>query len=297
MPDKEDILFVTCVSSVDEWQNVIRLIASLRSFGGIMSRSPFLVFHIMERVNIPESSLLLDNDVRPLDVPADICQYWYGFIPAAMAQAEQLFGDRYPTLTWINPACLILNPPLMYHLDGKTQVAFRPVHIRNIGSRRVDPVDKYWQRIYRACGIEEVMVDVESFVDEQKIRAYYNTHALSIKPGLGLMKLWLEIYASLVTDRGFQADCCQDEKHRIFLFQAVLSALVSRSVDPDQVRLLPPEYNYPYNLQSSIPANKRAVSLDALVSLTYEGRPMDPAGIIDIEVPELYRTFLRQFIL
>ncbi len=100
----------------------------------------------------------------------------------------------------------------------------------------------------------------------------------------------------MVTDTAFQSTSCQDQRHRIFLFQAILSTLLDRELSPSRMLILPPFYNYPYNLQSSIPVEKRISSLHNLVSLTYEGKTLDPDKITDIDIPEPYHEFLKRVV-
>ena len=40
----------------------------------------------------------------------------------------------------------------------------------------------------------DVLAAVESFVDGQQIRAYYNTHAFSSRSSLGLLGRWYECF-------------------------------------------------------------------------------------------------------
>lgn len=56
--------------------------------------------------------------------------------------------------------------------------------------------------------------------------------------------------------------------------------------------ILPPTYHYPYNLQDQIQENQRATVLNDLVSITYEGRVIQPAVMMDIEIREPIRTWL-----
>jgi hypothetical protein len=289
----EEFLFVTLADSPESYALLQVLHASLQAFGEELSHAPMLVFHPAGQT--PHPGLSPEAiELQTLNIPSAIQGYLFSAKVTAMAQAEKLSGSYNRTLIWIDPACLILKPPRLYRLDGRAEAALRPVHIRNIGSLADESLDGYWKEIYAACDLDESDAFTESFVDGQRLRAYYNSHAFSINASLGLMSLWLDTFTSLVDDRGFQAAYCQDERHRIFLFQAVLSALITRNILPDRIRLLPPEYNYPYNLQDSVPHEKRAASMDALVSLTYEGRQMHPAGITDIRIPEPYKSFLER---
>ena len=291
---KSNILFISYADSLEGWVQVKTLEMSLRRFGGEINHSRFLVYDVLGE-GIPEDfTFLEDVEVRKLNVPAGIRNYLFASKVSAMAQAEADHPDHSQTLVWIDPACLILKPPRAYGLDENTDAAFRPVHIQNIGLKVGDPLDDYWKRIYRACGVDEINTTVDSFVDGQTLRAYFNTHAFSIQPAIGLMNLWLEVFTRLVLDRDFQASCCQDIRHQVFLFQAILSTLLVKKLAHDRLRILPPSYNYPYNLQSSIPMEKRISSMENLVSLTYEGKTLDPDQITDIEIPSPYHGFLKQ---
>ncbi len=291
---KSNILLISYADSPEEWVRVKILEESLRRFGGEMSHSRILVYDVLGD-GIPESiSFLEDVEVRKLDVPAGIRNYLFATKVIAMAQAEAEHPDQSLTLTWIDPSCLILNPPGLYELDHNNQAAFRPVHIQNVGLQVKDPLDDYWHSIYQAAGFEDTSRSIESFVDGQLLRVYFNTHAFSIKSGYGLMGRWLELFTRLVKDSEFQTNCCQDQKHRIFLFQAVLSAMIAQALTEEAIRILPPTYNYPYNLQAQIPAGIRASSLSDLVSITYEGRSLDPQKVKDIEISEPIRSFLKQ---
>jgi len=59
-----------------------------------------------------------------------------------------------------------------------------------------------------------------------------------------LEELWIdETFKSYLTD----------SLHRIFLFQAVLSAVITSSLNWEEIRLLTPDYSYPYHLRAKIP--------------------------------------------
>ena len=58
------------------------------------------------------------------------------------------------------------------------------------------------------------------------------------------------------------------------------------------MRILPPEYNYPFNLQSRVPAAHRARALNDVVTFAYEDRSLNPAEITDIALEEPLRSWL-----
>jgi hypothetical protein len=171
-------------------------------------------------------------------------------------------------------------------------VALRPVHISNVGLPASSPLDPFWAGVYATVGVADVALKVESFVDGSALRAYFNTHLVAVDPAVGLFRRWLAHFETLMTNRAFQQGPCRDEPHQIFLHQAVLSTLIATGIPQERIRLLPPDYSYPYNLQDQVPADRRARSLAALTCLTYEGRTLNPAAMEDIAVPEPWRSWL-----
>jgi len=81
-------------------------------------------------------------------------------------------------------------------------------------------------------------------------------------------------------------------RHKIFLHQAVFSAIVARDVPEERIWKLSPEYSYPYHLQRLVPAARRTVVLNDLVCPVFEDHPLDPGSMDDIEVREPLRSWL-----
>jgi hypothetical protein len=257
-----------------------------------MSRCPFWVF-----ASNPEKvpcDVLEGENVRiiPLDVPETLRRNFFGIKVFACAQAEKMASSDTHSLLWIASGCLIIQPPTLFELDQETIAAVRPVHIQNIGILEADPLDGFWRKVYETVGVDDVPVSVETFVGAKRIRAYYNSHALSAQPSKGLFQQWLKHFEKLVLDEAFQSGPCRDGDHQVFLHQAVLSALLSTRLDAQQLRILPPDYNYPYNLQTKVPEDHRAAALNDLTSITYEERSLDPNLVDDIEIHEPLRSWL-----
>ena len=77
----------------------------------------------------------------------------------------------------------------------------------------------------------------------------------------------MECFEVLARDGEFQRKACGDELHQIFLHQAVLSALLLSRMEEGRIRILPSDYNYPYNLHGLVPQGRRARALNDLVSV------------------------------
>jgi hypothetical protein len=95
----------------------------------------------------------------------------------------------------------------------------------------------------------------------------------------------------MVSNQEFQSGPCRYELHQIFLHQAILSALVMKVLDRDQIYLLPPEYGYPLHFQQEIPSSRRSQTLNDLVCPVYEEALPHP-DLKDMDVLEPLRSWL-----
>jgi hypothetical protein len=68
---------------------------------------------------------------------------------------------------------------------------------------------------------------------------------------------------------------------------------VATTIELEQIRILPPTYNYPYNLQERIPADRRLATLNETVCFTYEDRSIHPNMLTGIDVNEPLRSWLE----
>ncbi|HEY47993.1 MAG: hypothetical protein AMJ88_13275 [Anaerolineae bacterium SM23_ 63] len=285
-------VFLTLVRTTGERARARILIDSIRSFGEAMSQYPIWLFEA-DTVKAPCKSLEgMGIQVLPLNAPNSVRRYYFGDKVYACARAEEMTPQEAQTLIWIDPGCLVIKPPLLFDLGQSFDTAVRPVHIRNVGLTYTEPLDGFWKGIYEAVGVKDIQSSVETFVDLHHIRSYFNSHAFAVNPSSGLLRQWLDTFEVLVKDEEFQLSYCQDELHRIFLHQAILSALLVTTLDQQRIRLLPPDYNYPYNLHQSVPLDRRAQALNDLVCIAYEDRTLDPNMVDDIEIHEPLRTWL-----
>jgi len=287
-------IFLTCVYSARQKVYVQLLIDSLRAFGGALSQCQVWIFQVNPQ-NVDCKDMVSESvQVLPLETPNTVKHYLYADKVFACAQAESLAPPDVKSLVWITPESLIIQPPTLFDLDQDFDAAVRPVHIKNVGLLASEPVDDFWKQVYEVAGVDDIYTTVESFVDRQHIRAYYNSAAFAVDPVAGLLSRWLECFETLVRDQAFQAKACQDERHQIFLHQAILSTLLATMLGPDRLRILPPEYVYPYNLHQEVPLGRRAPVMNDLVCIYYEGRSADPSLINDIGVHQPLKSWLSE---
>jgi len=271
------------------------VVESLRAFGGPLRGCPVWAF-VLDPARLPHALPGVEGVERlPLVLEDKNTPYLFAEKVAACAQAEERAGPDVGSLVWLSLDCLVINPPLLFDLGPSAGVtpadaAFRPVHHRNVGSLAHEPLDDFWLGVYRALGIDTMPYTVESFADALTLRPYFNTHCFAVNPAAGLCRAWWESFQMLTSDRAFQAGPCRDEPHQIFLHQAILSTLVPKLLAWERVRLLPPEYNYPLNLLSKMPPDRRPQTLNSLANAVYE----DAFPWSDIEVQEPLRSWLLE---
>ena len=288
VPDAQETRFFTLVVDTQQARKARLLVESLRAFGGRMSGCPVWVFY-PDLASADEEMWQGLDSVHPLPLgEVHAPSYWFSRKTHACARAEQLAGPEVRSLVWLAPENLFVQPPVLFDLGLSNEAspykaAFRTVHHANIGSPADRPLDAFWRTIYNLTGLDDAPYTTRSYIDGQELRPYWNTHCFAIDPALGLLQAWHEGFCALVDDERFQAGSCHDVPHQVFLHQAVLSTLVAQRLPWEQVRLLPPEYNYPLNLLGEMPPDLQVPNLNSLVNAVYEGT--FPSRRIEIHEP------------
>jgi len=233
-------VFLTLVRSTRGIPRVRLLTDSIRSFGGDWRDGPIWLFETLSSSDhspaTQSSWASLESagvKVIPLNVPDAVRRYDFGDKVYACAQAEAR-ATGIQSLIWADLGVLFIQPPRLYDLGASFDAAVRPVHIKNVGLLATEPLDGFWQKVYQTVGVQDISATVDSFVDTQHLRAYFNSHAFAVNPSTGLLRQWLECFEVLVGDQAFQSAYCQGERHQVFLHQAVLSTLIATRLDPQQ---------------------------------------------------------------
>ena len=291
--DADATLILTLVRSVEEKSRVRLLFESLQRFGGLMGECPACCFETDPALNMQKFLKDLPVQVLPLNAPQHMAQFAFGDKVFACAKAESMAGASVKTLVWMDPGLIVIMPPLLYDLDPPYRAALRPVHLQNIGLSKTDEPDAFWQKILETAAARQIKMTVASFVEGAQLQASFNMHAFAVDPSLGLMQKWSACYEALVTDPTFVSDFLADTPYHTFLHQALFSTILAAHLEADHIRMLPPEYNYPYHLQDRIPDDRRATAINDLVTVVYETRYPDPETADDIDIHEPLYTWLN----
>ncbi len=284
--------FLMMVESVDQERDVAFLMDSIRAFAGDAANVPVYVVLADSRVS---GALVKARGARLVPLKRNPSFPAYPFLDKvwASAQVEALAEKDVDLLVWINAEALVVSPLRDLDLPPNEAAAVRPVHLQNVGIPAGAAPDDFWAVIHEAAGVTpERMFPVESFVDGRHIQAYFNTHIFAVRPQAGILRAWKETFESLIRDAAFQKAACPDELHRIFLHQAVLSALIVGKLHPGQIRILPPSYSYPLHLQDQVPAERRARTVNSLVVLVHEESLRNPSWLKVLPADEPLRSWL-----
>ena len=290
----EEVLFITAVNSEHNYQKAQLLIESIRSFGGTLRNSRIHVYETNSKIGSSEN--FTENEalqVKQVDIPSNLQGEEFSEKVYVCFHAEVWAAQKFRSLVWVSPDYLVLNPPELFDLEGNFDIAVRPVHVKNVGLEADADLDDYWRRIYDVVEVGDLKSTVNTFIGDERIRAYYNSHAFAVDPAKGLLRRCYEYFETLVSDEEFQKMISHDQK--ICLHQAILSALIANYPSQERIRVLPPSYNYPYQLHGRVPSARKPKSLNELVSIAYEDQSLDPRMVRDIEIHEPLRSGLIYF--
>lgn len=294
----------TYVSNHLQQQHAAALIKSIRAYGGSYSQSPIYVV-LADPVNFPCEELTSEGvTLLPANVDRSVREYPLAIKAFAAASVERLLGKSSGTLAWFDPETIVLGPLDDLDLKGRQAAALRPVFLVNdIGLLPEAPANAYWAPIYSAMNLASDRVPVvETVVDGKLVKAYYNCGIFSIRPNRGILQNWAQQLAPLLSNAEYQKNACPTFRQKLFLHQAVLSAVIVANVDSHDIRPLPLRCGYPLNLHNLLPSTKKTQTLNSLSCVIIDElwrqnpRWMD---LVQIDEPlrswllNAYRDFLR----
>jgi len=293
----ERFAIVTYILTPDQEKKAEVLIKSLRRFGGDYGGVPVYVVLGNPR-EVPCPRLRQDGvELVPIEAGEPGRRYPLAIKAYAAARIERLTEDRFDTLAWFDPETLVVGPPQALDLGDRYDAAVKPVFKLNTVALPADaPPDAFWKPIYQAAGlsIEEIPA-VKSILEGRPIKAYFNCEIFSVRPRIGIFREWAARLEPLLQDQEYQRTACPDFLHRLFLHQAVLSAVIISKVQARRRAELPDSCGYPLNLHRDLPQARRAPALNGLSGVILENVwDDDPDWFNLLEIREPLLGWLRQ---
>lgn len=292
----EKFAIATYCSDYDQVRQAVVLIKSLRQFGGMYNDCPVYIA-LGDTTDFSARSLKLSG-VHLLSLPLDKATAGYPLAIKAFAAAliERTVPATVHTLAWFDPETIVLGPLHDLELD-QFDMAIRPVFkVNNIGLAAEAEPDAYWSGILSTVGLEiKQMPLVETIIDGKTIRAYYNCEIFSVNPRLGIMQQWAKALTPLLHDDRYQKTACTGFFNKLFLHQAVLSAVAVARVPTDRIRSFPLTCAYPLHPYAKMPREKAISSLNALSCAVLEDLWIrDPNWMTTVQSNEPLSSWLAE---
>jgi len=247
------------------------LAQSLRAFGGRWSSGPMMglvpagaaldgeVERQLHQAGVQVVSYALDRALEAVPLAARA---------AGAAQAEATAAGTTRLLVWVDSDTLVLREPTGLLLPPVACIGCRPVDLRLIGSLWEDAPDAFWESIYTGCGVDrEAIFPVQTTVEGDLIRAYFNAGCLVVRPEAGLLRRWRDSVIQLAAGEFFQG---LGGRQRLFFHQAVLAGAVLAAFRREEITELAPRVNYPLHLHAQMPPDRRPAHLRELDTCRYE---------------------------
>jgi hypothetical protein len=269
------VIFATYAEDTSSIGAIIKMVESLRTFGGIYSKAPFWIY--ISNSKIAESEkLILESGISGIELktseaPKESNNFYFSGKTFAAANFEKEALGKADLIIWMDEDTIILQEPKAFALDKGMILGYRPVMHKNIGSLYSEPVDPFWSRIYKLLSVEDSsLFPMATVASDEVLRPYFNAGLLIVRPEFGLLRKWPEYFMILCGDSVLVEMCKQDRKKNIFLHQTALSAAILNLVPRDKMKELPPEYNYPLFFDEMFGAVRPYNSLDNVVTFRHE---------------------------
>jgi hypothetical protein len=204
MTELPQITFVCCVESGALEVQTVRMIESLRRWGGKFADAPMIA--VTPRLGPPltdATQAAFDRlNVQHIRFQSQSKYIWFNFInkPSALVAAEDHATTE--AICWLDSDLLILGEPSELTLQPDEDF-LACASDKNIGTAGADdPFDPFWQEIGRAVSINiEELPWVTTEQEQQKIRLYWNGGILVYRRSTGYAKDYLRMCEQMLDAR------------------------------------------------------------------------------------------------
>jgi hypothetical protein len=266
-----DAVFACLIGPGALGRHALLFARSLRAFGGRWADSPVMVL-VRDGVAL-DSELTTELQACGVRIVPHLLSDVLSVVPlaeraAGAAQAEAHTEGSARLLVWLDSDSLVMREPLGLRIPPDAQIGCRPVDLRLIGSAWNEEPDAFWQSVYAGSGVDCGRIfPVQTTVDGQLIRAYFNAGCLVVRPEAALLRRWQDAVLRLVASDGFRA---LSGRQRLFFHQVVLAGTLLAALKREEIADLPPTVNYPLHLHERVPKESWPASLRDIETCRYE---------------------------
>jgi hypothetical protein len=264
-----DIGVLICSSEPRIERESVLLVETLRRWGGGLADVPVYSFQVRPARSTPlrrsTRRRFAELGVHHIEAPLNkrLPNFGWGNKIYAASWAEATL--THSQLVFLDSDMLVLAEPSEFAPRDEAGVAVTPEPFKVAGTDGADENASMWEAYENHVGLDAPRRFVETQVEGQRIRAYYNSGCVAVERRLGLFALWREITESLVA-----SDLVPPDSRAVFTEQISLTlAMEKLGIEP---RCFSPGYNYQIAWHSLLPAHQRAASLDEIVVAHYHRR-------------------------
>ncbi len=189
------ITFVCCVESGALEAQTVRMVESLRQWGGRFANAPLIA--VTPRFGPPishktrQSFERLNVEYLPFQTKSQYSWFKYLNKPNALVAAEERSSSEY--IGWLDSDLLFVGEPDKFFLNEDEDFV-ACASDKNIGTTGPnDPFESYWKEICQTVGLNiEDLPWVTTAMDSKRIRLYWNSGVFVYRRRTGLGKQHLE---------------------------------------------------------------------------------------------------------
>jgi hypothetical protein len=188
MTSKESITFVCCVESGWLESCTIRMIESLRRWGGRLSNAPVIAItprfgaelsadtlKFFEKRNVEYRRFLAPNKYA-----------WKGFLNKHYALLEAESNSKSEIICWLDSDLLILQEPTLLLLESGKDFAACTPDANGATTGLGDPMEPFWMRACELAGVSiEELPWVETELERKQVRFYFNSGVFAYRRSTG----------------------------------------------------------------------------------------------------------------
>ncbi|MEM1391922.1 MAG: hypothetical protein AAF757_09410 [Cyanobacteria bacterium P01_D01_bin.116] len=201
MSQKPDITFVCCIESGSLELQTIRMIESLRRWGGKFANVP--VYAVSPRFSPPiakSTRLALKKfQVEHLSFQTKNKYSWYKFLnkPLSLAAVEKIANTE--LIGWLDSDLIVVDEPCELDLSESESVT-ACASDKNVGTSGLgDPNEPYWKEVCQHIGLEiEDLPWTQTELEKERIRLYWNSGIFSYRRSTNLGQEYLNTVIQLL---------------------------------------------------------------------------------------------------
>jgi hypothetical protein len=256
------IAFIICTEGGQLEKESLLMIESFRRFTGRFKDAPIYSFQVREKNDVSPNTIekLETFGVKHQKVVLNTQypDYPLGNKPLLCAYAEQTIDTE--ILVFLDSDLVFFSEPKEFFLPPGYDVGIRPEHAKMIGSEgEHDPNDVYWQHLYSLAGLKNDPIYVTTTVDRKRIKAFWNSGVVAVRPRTGIFTAWKNTIEKLL-----EPGATINQKN-FYYEQSALSATICATTQ--NIWTFSPRYNYPIHSHNQMPDSERLQSFDEIVCI------------------------------